>query len=103
MKIIKKLSEMIEEELEGAEHYAKCANAYKDEEPTLAKTLYDLSMDEMKHVNLLHDEVVKAIEEHKKERGEMPEAMMAVYEYVHEKNIEKANKIKMYQNQYRGV
>lgn len=103
MKIIKKLTEMIEEELDGAEHYAKCAMKYKDEDPTLAKALYDISLDEMRHVNLLHDEVVKKIEAHRKEHGEPPVEMMAVWEYCHEKHIEEANEVKMYQAQYKGT
>lgn len=103
MTIIKKISEMIEEELEGAEHYAKCAVKHKDSDPTLAKTFYDISLDEMRHVTLLHDEVVKIIEMHRKEHGEPPAAMMAVWEYMHERHIEQANDVKMYQAQYKGA
>ena len=103
MTIIKKLSEMIEDELEGAEHYAKCAIKYKEEHPTLAKTLYDISMDEMRHVGLLHTEVVSLIEMYRKEHGEPPTAMKAVYDYLHEKQIEEANEVKMLQNQYKGI
>ena len=103
MKIIEDISEQIEEELEGAEWYSKEALKFRDEFPTLAKTLYDISVDEMKHVDLLHSEVVKLIEEHRKNHGEPPEAMKAVYNYLHVKQIEKANEIKMYQNQYRGM
>lgn len=103
MEIIKKISEYIEEELEGAECYAKKALKYQQEYPTLAKTFYDMSMDEMKHVDLLHSEVVKLIEIHRKEHGEPPAAMKAVYDYLHEKQIEEANEVKMYQNQYRGM
>ena len=102
MEIIKKISKQIEEELEGAEMYAKCALKYREENPTLAKTFFDISMDEMKHVDLLHGEVVKLIERHRATKGEPPAAMMAVYEYLHEKQIEEANEVKMYQSQYRG-
>ena len=103
MKIIQKLSEYIKEELEGAECYAKKALKYREEYPTLAKTLYDMSIDEMKHVDLLHGEVVKLIENYRKEHGEPPATMMAVYDYLHEKQIEEANEVRMYQNQYRGM
>lgn len=103
MKMIEKLSEYIEDELEGAECYAKKALKYREENPTLAKTFYDMSMDEMKHVDLLHGEVVKLIETHRKEHGEPPVAMMAVYNYLHEKQIEEANEVRMYQNQFRGM
>ena len=102
MKIIENLSKQIEEELDGAEWYAKKALKYREELPTLAKTMYDISMDEMKHVDLLHTEVVKLIETYRSEHGEPPASMKAVYDYLHEKQIEEANEIKMYQSQYRG-
>jgi Mn-containing catalase len=103
MKEIKELTEMIEEELEGACDYAKRAVALKDSSPNLAKTFYDISLDEMRHVNLLHEEVKRLIEMHRIDHGEPPAPMMAVYEYLHGKHIEKANNIKMYQSQYKGV
>lgn len=102
MKIIKKISEQIEEEIEGAEEYIKLALKYKDENPGLAKTFYDISTDELRHVDLLHTEVVMLINEHKKTAGEPPAAMLAVYDYLHEKQIAAVNKVKMYQSQYRG-
>jgi bacterioferritin (cytochrome b1) len=102
MKIIKELSEMIEEELEGAENYVEKALHLKETHPTLARVFYEISNEEMRHVNLLHGEVVKLIEHHRKEHGEPPAAMLAVYDYLHEKHIGRANKIKMYQAQYRG-
>ena len=102
MKLIKELCEMIGEELNDAEKYAKDALKHKEDDPGLAQTFYDLSTDEMRHSNLLHDEVTKKIEAKRKERGEVPLAMMAVWEYLHEKHIEQANRMKMYQSQYRG-
>ena len=101
MTLIKKIADMIEEELEGAEHYAKCAVKYKDEHPTLAKTFYDISTDEMRHVGLLHGEVVAIIEEHRRTHGEPPASMLAIWDYLHEKHIEKSNKVRMLQSQYR--
>lgn len=43
MKLIEKLSAMVDEEIEDAMKYAKCALEYKDECPALAKTFYELS------------------------------------------------------------
>ena len=103
MKIIKELSEMIEEELEGAEEYAKCALHYKEEYPMIAKTFYEISLQEMNHVEMLHNDVKDIIEKHRREHGEPPAAMMAVYEYLHEKDIDKAARIKLYQSQYKSV
>ena len=102
MKIIKQLSEMIEEELEGAQEYIECALKHKEDNPALAKVFYDISTQEMTHVDLVHGEVVKMITQHQKDHGDIPPAMMAVYEYMHERQIKWANKIKMYQMQFRG-
>jgi Mn-containing catalase len=101
MKLIQKLNEYIEEEIDGVEEYVKEALRLKLEHPSLAKTLYDISNEEMRHIELLHAEVVKLIEEHRRTHGEPPASMMAVYEYLHEKHIDKVNKIRMWQNEYK--
>ena len=102
MKLIENLTEMVEEELEDAEKYAKCALKYKDTDSALAKTFYDLSTDEMRHMNLLHDEVARIITQYRKDNGEPPASMLAVYDYLHGKQIEHAKEVKDYQAMYRG-
>lgn len=101
MKLIQKFTELIEEELEGAEGYIKCAITYKDEHPMLAKVLFDISNDEMHHVDLLHGEVVKLIAEQRRENGEPHASMLAVYNYLHERHIDKASHIRALQTEYR--
>ena len=101
MKIIKKLSDMISEELKDAEKYVKCALNHKDTEKSLADTFYTLSNEEMRHVNMLHTEVVKIIEQYRREHGNPPESMQAVYDYLHEKQIEHAAEIKAMQAMYK--
>lgn len=101
MKIIKQLTEMIAEEIEDAGKYARCALTHKDDNRDLADTFYQLSMDEMRHMSLLHNHVVKIIEEHRAKVGEPPASMMAVYEYIHGKNIEAAAEVKAMQALYK--
>lgn len=102
MKIIKELSEMIEEEIEGAKDYSKNALLYKEEYPTLANVFYTLANTELEHVNVLHEQVVMLINRYRSENGEPPEKMKAVYDYLHEKHIDNVNEVKNYQTQYKG-
>lgn len=103
MKIIQIISEHIEEELEDAEAYIKLAHEYKEEFPQIAKTFYELSMEEMRHMEMLHIEVAALIKKHREEHGEPPAAMMAVYDFLHKKDIEKSAKIKLLQNHFREI
>lgn len=103
MKLIQKLSEMVDEEIGDAHKYAKCALEYKDTNPNLSKVFFDLSGAEMQHMTMLHTEVAKLIEKYRQEKGEPPEGMKALYDYLHRKQIEKAAEVKTLQGMYRGV
>ena len=59
-----------------------------------------LSAEEMKHMNLLHNMVVKLIENYRKSEGEPPANMMAVYDYLHQKYIDEAKEVKVMQQMY---
>lgn len=102
MQKIKMLCETIDDELDGAKKYACEAVKLKGADPALASTLYDISTQEMTHVTRLHAEITRLIDAYRKEHGEPPEAMRAVYDYLHDKQIERANEIKILQGQYKG-
>lgn len=102
MKLIRDIEELIEDEVHDIKKYAMMACNLKDEHPQLAHVLYTISTQEETHQQMLHDEVVKIIGEYRKNNGDPPAAMMAVYEYVHKKHIEKMAEAKRYQEMYRN-
>jgi hypothetical protein len=102
MKLIKYLEDAIEEEIEGVKGYAKKAAELKDEHPNLAQVLYNISVQEDAHQAALHNEAVKVIEDYRRNHGEPPAAMMAVYEYVHQKHIDALAEARRYQDVYKS-
>ena len=102
MKLIKYLEDAIEEEIEGVKGYAKKGVELKDEHPALAQVLYNISVQEDAHQAALHKEVVKIIEDHRRTHGEPPAAMMAVYEYVHQRHIDALADARRYQDVYKN-
>lgn len=101
MKLIQCLTDNIHEELADAHKYAMLALKYKETEPSIAKVFASLSQGEMEHMELLHDTVADVIADYRKNTGEPPADMMAIYNYLHEKEIEKAAEVKRLQGMYR--
>lgn len=101
MQIIKKLSEMIAEELGDAEKYIKCALNNREEDRDLANLFYTLSQEEMKHMGELHDMVEKKIREAQKAGAEVPVGMKEAYDLIHEMQISHAKEVKVLQEMYR--
>ena len=99
MEIIKQLSEQIDDELDDAHKYIKKALKEKEKYPQIADVYYRLSNEEMSHVDLLHSAAVAKINEIRQTQ-EVPPAMQAVYDYLHQKQIDKAAKIKAKQAEY---
>ena len=102
MKLIKELEEKIDDEIHDIKEYARMAAEVKADHPSLAQVLYNISVQEDSHQAALHGEVVKLIEAHKREHGAPPPAMMAVYDYMHKKHIEKMAEARRYQEEYQS-
>ena len=103
MKIIKKLCDLIDEEIHDGKKYAKLALEYKEDDTALAEMFYTLSLEEMKHMNQLHNAVVKKINAVKAEKAGDPkiEGMQVVYDLLHERYINKAKEVQILQSMYR--
>ena len=102
MKIIKCLSEKIEEEIDDAGAYIDLAMKYKTEMPDTADLFYELSVEEIGHMEKLHEEVAELIEEYRKEHGDPPKEMMVLYDFLHEKHIGKATQVRVKQGMYKA-
>ena len=100
MKIIKCISEKIAEEVQDANAYIDLAMEWKSEEPEAAAMFYELSTEEMGHADKLHGVVAELIRRYRDENGEPPAGMMALYEYLHQKQMEDAMRVKVKQGMY---
>ena len=100
MKIIKVLSERIAEEINDADAYINLATEWKAEQPEAAQVFYELSTQEMRHADMLHEVVTKLITEYRNQHGEPPAGMLALYDYLHGQQIENSMRVKVKQGMY---
>lgn len=101
MKLIRDLEELIEDEIHDVKKYAKMAAELKAEHPGLAQVLYSISGQEDTHQAAIHSEVVKIIEEYRRSHGEPPASMLAVYDFLHKRHVEKLAEARRYQEIYK--
>lgn len=101
MKEIEFLMERIHEEIEDAHVYAEKAVLCKEKDPELAGTYLKISEEELNHMSMLHRNVIRLIAEFRREKGEPPADMMAIYEYLHKCAIRNAETVGVLQGMYR--
>ena len=101
MKIIRCISEKIQEELQDAEAYIDLAIEWKKDDEEAAELFYELSKEEMGHMEKLHDQVTAEIAEYKRTEGQPPEGMMELYDWMHKKNVADAMRIKVKHAMYK--
>lgn len=99
MELLKKICCKIMEELRDASCYVKMAVRHKSNHAAIAKTLYDISVDELNHAAML-DSAAKT-ELARYENTEEYAAAHAVYDFMHEQYLEDVAEIKAMQAQYR--
>lgn len=103
MKLIRDLEELIDDEIHDVKKYAKMAAEVKHEHPALAQVLFTIAVQEDGHQTAIHGEVVKIIEEYRKSHGEPPAAMMAVYDYLHKRSIDKLADARRYLEVFKTI
>ena len=101
MKLIRDLEEAISDEISDIKKYATWAVELRESHPTLAQVLYNISVQEDGHQAAIHNEAVKIIEEYRRNHGDPPAAMQAVYDYLHKKSVDKLAEARMYQEIYK--
>lgn len=92
MKEIKCLIEIIEEELDGADHYAELYHKYSASDRQLSETFKKVAQQELDHVHMFHDQAARLIREYPKDP---PEAMKAIWEWEHDKMIEQEKEVRI--------
>ena len=100
MKSIKDISCTIEDILENADKNIRLAVKYKEEDPDSSKVYYNKSVEELNSIKPFHDRVVTIIKNYRAEKGEPPAPMMAMYNYEHEKHLDRNASIKKLQELY---
>lgn len=101
MKELKEIIADIQEMLDCAEMYAREAVKHKNQYPDLASTYARIAQDDLAHVDMLHKHAVNMIEEKQKNGTEAPAAMKAIWDFEHDREIDKAADVKRLLDMYR--
>lgn len=101
MKVIKDVCEDIEQILDKAEDYIKKAILYQTDFPAISKVYYNKSIARMNDIKDFHDQIVIFINSYRQEKGEPPAPMMAIYNYLHERQINMTTAVRALQESYK--
>lgn len=101
MKELKEVIRDIGEILDSAEMYAKEAVKHKTQYPALAGVYCRIAHDNLSHVDMLHKQAVEMIGEQKRSGVNVPEAMQAVWDFEHERQIEDVADVKRLIDMYK--
>lgn len=96
MKEIKEIASFINDEVDGVLEYAKASVFYKDIRPSLAAVYNKLATVEMQHVQQLHAEATKLVQEAEAKHPDYPQEMRDKWDAAHKASIEKMAEAKTY-------
>lgn len=102
MLVIKHLSKQIKNLICQAEEYARCALDYKETDKMLADAYFAKASARIKDIDDFHEQVTRIITNYRKEKGDPPAAMQALYDYIHEEEIENVREVRVLMEMYKG-
>lgn len=100
MKLIKKITEMMDEELAGAKAYAELAIEHKEHHPELSKTFYEIAVMELSHADMLHAQAAKLIEKRRQAHDGHSESIDLICEWIHEHKAKQSKVVKEILSEY---
>ena len=98
---LKLLYSLIDDELADSMKYGEKAMKFRDTHPAMAELFYSLSLEEMKHKNMLHNQLVKEMNDCIEKHPDKGPAIDAVYDLMNERQTEWENSIRNYQTAFR--
>ena len=101
MERLKLLFSLIDDELADSMKYGEKAMHYKDTDPAMAELFYSLSLEELKHKSMLHNQLVKEMQSCIEEDPDKEITINAIYDVLNERQVEWENSIRMYHSTYR--
>jgi hypothetical protein len=101
MKIIKDIVSKMNDTLEEIDYYASKAHHIRTEHKALADTYIKIAEMHIDIYGMLHDRVIKIIEEQKAKGVQVPHEMMAIWEYEHENLVKEFAKAKFMIEEYK--
>ena len=101
MEQLKLLFSLIDDELSDAMKYASKAVHCKGTKSGMAELFYSLSIEELKHKNMLHNQLIKEMDDYIAAHPEKEAEIDAIYDVMDERQVEWENSIRIYQSTYR--
>lgn len=101
MKILKDLISKMDDTLNEIEFYGEKAHHLKAEHKSLADTYIKIAEIHIEVYKMLHDRAVALINEKKQNGAEPPPAMLAIWDYEHEKLIKEFSEARFLVEEYK--